>query len=113
MKNWISRASGRPPSWPSAVSAAAILFGSASIGAAAPAADQHWPQWRGPLATGVAPAANPPTTWSESNHIKWKVKIPGTGHATPIIWENQVFIQTAKPAGSGSKSEAEEKSGAA
>src|SRR5436190_15979689 len=26
-----------------------------------------WPQWRGPLANGVAPRANPPVHWSETN----------------------------------------------
>src|SRR5688572_1862728 len=59
------------------------------------ASDQNWPQWRGPLANGVAPKANPPTAWSESSNVKWKTKIPGYGTSTPIIWENQVFIQTA------------------
>lgn len=59
------------------------------------AAEQNWGQWRGPLANGVAPKANPPTSWSESANVKWKVKIPGYGTSTPIIWENQVFIQTA------------------
>jgi outer membrane protein assembly factor BamB len=34
-------------------------------------------------------------TWSETKNIKWKVKIPGNGTATPIIWNNQVFIQSA------------------
>src|SRR5213594_1996990 len=58
-------------------------------------ADQNWPQWRGPLANGVAPKAAPPTTWSEGNNVKWKLKLPGFGTSTPIIWENQVFIQTA------------------
>jgi outer membrane protein assembly factor BamB len=43
----------------------------------------------------VAPKADPPTTWSESNNVKWKVKIPGYGTSTPIIWGNQVLIQTA------------------
>src|ERR1017187_4933543 len=66
---------------------------------AAPVPDQNWPQWRGPLQNGVAPAANPPTTWSETNNVKWKVKIPGSGQATPIIWDNRVFIQTAIPTG--------------
>src|ERR1041385_3986401 len=60
-------------------------------------AEQNWRQWRGPLATGVAPAANPALTWSESDNIKWKVQIPGSGRATPIVWGNQVFIQTAIP----------------
>ncbi|HSU55307.1 MAG TPA: PQQ-binding-like beta-propeller repeat protein [Candidatus Dormibacteraeota bacterium] len=61
--------------------------------------DQNWPQWRGPLQTGAAPSANPPTTWSETENIKWKVKIPGEGTATPVVWGNQIFIQTAIPTG--------------
>src|SRR6267378_2378517 len=62
-------------------------------------ADQYWPQWRGPAQTGVAPSANPPTTWSESANIKWKVNLPGSGNATPIIWGDQIFIQAAIPTG--------------
>ena len=27
------------------------------------------------------------------------MKIPGSGQATPIIWDNRVFIQTAIPTG--------------
>jgi len=77
--------------------AGSIAFTAATIAAAAP--DQNWPQWRGPLQNGVAPTANPPTTWSETNNLKWKVKIPGSGQATPIIWEDRVFIQTAIPTG--------------
>jgi outer membrane protein assembly factor BamB len=70
----------------------------AATAAAAPL-DQNWPQWRGPLQNGVAPAADPPATWSETNNVKWKVKIPGTGQATPIVWDDRVFIQTAIPTG--------------
>src|SRR5437899_2260253 len=62
-------------------------------------AEQNWPEWRGPLQNGVAPAANPPVTWSETKNVKWKVKIPGEGSATPIIWKNQVFVQTAVATG--------------
>jgi outer membrane protein assembly factor BamB len=29
--------------------------------------------------------------------VKWKVAIPGSGHATPIIWENRIFLLTAVP----------------
>jgi outer membrane protein assembly factor BamB len=63
--------------------------------AAASDAEQFWPQWRGPLATGVAPQADPPVTWSETNHVKWKVRIPGLGASTPIVWGDKVFILTA------------------
>jgi outer membrane protein assembly factor BamB len=62
-------------------------------------ASQFWPQWRGPLATGVAPLAEPPLTWSETEHVKWKTKIPGFGTSTPIIWGDRVFILTAIPTG--------------
>src|SRR6266446_474683 len=66
---------------------------------AVPMANDNWPQWRGPTQNGVAPSATPPITWSETSNVKWKVKIPGDGNATPIIWENQVFIQTSIPTG--------------
>ncbi len=62
-------------------------------------AKQFWPQWRGPLATGVAPLADPPLTWSETNNLKWKVKFPGAGDSTPIVWGGRVFILTAIPTG--------------
>lgn len=80
---------------------ACVLF---STGALAAASD-NWPQWRGPLQNGVAPAADPPTTWSETENIRWKTKIPGLGSATPIVWGDQVFVQTAVP--TGKKVEAE------
>ena len=66
---------------------------------AGPAAEQYWPQWRGPLATGEAPRAEPPLTWSETNNIKWKTGIPGEGDSTPIVWGDRVFLLTAIPTG--------------
>ena len=60
-----------------------------------------WPQWRGPLATGVSPTADPPTDWSETDNVRWKVELPGHGSASPIVWDDQVFILSAIPAGTG------------
>ena len=57
--------------------------------------EKNWHHWRGPYATGVAVDANPPTTWSETENVRWKVAIPGTGHAAPIVWGDKIFIQTA------------------
>jgi outer membrane protein assembly factor BamB len=67
------------------------------------AAQQHWPQWRGPLATGVAPGASPPLEWSETKNVKWKTAIPGFGTSTPVVWGDQVFILTAIPTGKQGK----------
>lgn len=55
----------------------------------------NWHQWRGPQANGFAPKGNPPTEWSATKNIKWKVAIPGHGSASPIIWGDRVFILTA------------------
>ncbi len=43
----------------------------------------YWPMWRGPSATGAAQKGNPPLTWSETENIKWKVKLPGQGSSSP------------------------------
>ena len=55
----------------------------------------NWPQWRGPQATGVAPQGNPPTQWSETKNVVWKVEIPGVGSSTPIVWQDRIFLLTA------------------
>lgn len=82
----------------------ALLFALGSRAATSPL--DNWPQWRGPLMTGVAPNGNPPTTWSETKNIKWKIALPGESYAAPIVWGRQVFIQSAIP--TEKKSEATE-----
>jgi outer membrane protein assembly factor BamB len=62
-------------------------------------ASDHWPHWRGPLANGTAPGANPPAEWSESKNVKWKTAIPGRGHATPVVWGDKIFVLTAVSTG--------------
>lgn len=62
-------------------------------------AAQNWPQWRGPLATGVAPHGDPPVEWSDQKNVRWKVALPGRGHGTPIVWGDRVFVTAAEPFG--------------
>ena len=62
-------------------------------------AERFWGQWRGPDANGVARYGNPPTEWSETKNIRWKVEIPGRGSASPIVWDDRVFVLTAVPVG--------------
>jgi len=59
----------------------------------------QWPQWRGPLATGAAPHADPPARWSEDKHIRWKAELPGLGHSSPIVWGDRVYLTAAAPVG--------------
>ena len=67
--------------------------------------EQNWPQWRGPHATGVSKHANPPIEWSETKNVRWKVEIPGRGTASPVIWENRIFLLTAVPVGASGDAE--------
>ena len=62
-----------------------------------PAAEQFWPQWRGPQATGASATATPPLEWSETKNIKWKVEIPGRGSASPVVWGDRLFVLTGVP----------------
>lgn len=67
----------------------------ACVSAPSPDVEKYWPQWRGPEASGVAPHGKPPLEWSETRNIRWKVEIPGKGNATPIVWGDRVYVQTA------------------
>src|SRR5438128_1912018 len=76
-----------------------LLAGEPAGEPAAAEAQRAWPQWRGPLDTGVAPHAQPPVDWSETKHLRWKVALPGKGHSTPIVWGERLFLTTAIPYG--------------
>jgi outer membrane protein assembly factor BamB len=64
---------------------------------------RNWPQWRGPLANGVAPLANPPIHWSETNHVRWKIPLPGKAHSSPIVFGDSVYVLAAVPVGEAQK----------
>jgi outer membrane protein assembly factor BamB len=59
--------------------------------------NNNWPTWRGPLFSGEVVKGNPPTVWSETQNVKWKIPIPGRGLSTPVIWGDQMFITSAVP----------------
>src|SRR5678816_1845594 len=67
------------------------------------APQDNWPQWRGPLANGVAPRANPPVQWSETNNVRWKTVLPGKGHSSPIVFGDSVYLLSAMPVGEAQK----------
>ncbi len=63
----------------------------------------QWGHWRGPLACGVAPHGDPPTTWDEKTNVKWKAAVPGRGSSTPVVWGDRVFVATAVDTGRAAK----------
>ncbi len=57
----------------------------------------NWTHWRGDGGNGVSQKANPPTEWSATKNVKWKVRIPGKGSGTPVIWEDKVYVVSGIP----------------
>lgn len=64
------------------------------------AAAANWERFRGPNGTGVATDKNVPVEFSEGNGILWKLKLPGLGNSSPVVWGNHLFLQTATDDGS-------------
>ena len=53
-----------------------------------------------PVSThGVAPHADPPVRWSETNHVHWKTPLPGKGHSSPIVVGEHLYLTAAIPVG--------------
>jgi outer membrane protein assembly factor BamB len=55
-------------------------------------AEENWPQWRGPLGTGVAADGDYPVKFSADEGLGWKVKLPGAGMSTPAVWGEKIFV---------------------
>jgi outer membrane protein assembly factor BamB len=74
-------------------------------GATTPAAD--WPQFRGPNGSATSTNKNLPVEWGAGKNVAWKVKVPGYGWSSPVVWGDKVFVTTAvadkqdRPTGSG------------
>ena len=56
---------------------------------------ENWGHWRGESGNGVSSVATPPTEWSDTKNVKWKVAVPGRGSGSPVIWEDNIFVVTA------------------
>lgn len=75
----------------------AILVLAASVVLNARAASSQWPQWRGPRASGVNDSTPLPTKWDveTGENVLWRTPVPGMAHASPIVWQDRVYIATA------------------
>ena len=56
---------------------------------------EDWPQFRGPLGDGHSKEVNLPLTWSESENVRWKVELPGSGWSSPAVVGKQIWLTTA------------------
>ena len=63
-----------------------------AVSAFLPAHADDWPRFRGPNGSGIAAGAKPPTTWSDSENIRWKAELPGPGTSSPIVVGDRIFL---------------------
>ena len=59
------------------------------------AADEGWPQFRGPGGQGDASDATPPLNWDLEQNLSWSAEVPGKGYSSPIVQGNRVWVTTA------------------
>jgi len=57
----------------------------------------QWPQYRGPRAGGVDESQALAVTWNveSGQNVRWQTALPGLAHASPIVWEDRVYVATA------------------
>jgi len=52
---------------------------------------QEWTRFRGPNGQGISEATTIPVKWTEKDY-NWKVKLPGGGHSSPVLWGEKIFV---------------------
>lgn len=72
-----------------------VIIGSLLIFSFTTLKAENWPGWRGPNGDGTSSETNLPTQWDSTTHVMWKIPVPGTGHGSPIIWEDKLFMLSA------------------
>lgn len=78
-----------------------VILALCGVGLATVQAQEHWPEFRGPLGNGSAvDVSQGPENWSETEHVSWKTAIPHMGWSSPAILGDQIWITTATEDGS-------------
>jgi outer membrane protein assembly factor BamB len=65
----------------------------------ASASGENWSRFRGPDGAGQSENSTIPSAWTEDDYL-WRVELPGIGHSSPVVWENQVIVSSALQTGS-------------
>ena len=64
------------------------------LGGFNPCEAENWPGWRGPRGDGSSLDDRVPLSWDgeTGRNVRWKIELPASGHSSPVIWKNRVFI---------------------
>ena len=83
----------------SSIGVALVLGGVLAPVLAEAAGAADWPQWRGPLSSGVSPEAELPVTWNAEEGVAWSAALAGSGVSSPVITGDLVFVTSQRGRG--------------
>src|SRR5436309_8128677 len=78
---------------------AAVPFGAYAAVPLAP--DGDWPEFRGRGGRGVTDGFPILSSWNADSAagavkgVLWRVRVPGLGHSSPIIWGERIFLPSS------------------
>lgn len=58
---------------------------------------QEWTRFRGLNGSGYSSATTIPTSW-KLDDANWRVKLPGKGHSSPVLWGDRIFLTSCDEA---------------
>ncbi|NOR34115.1 MAG: PQQ-binding-like beta-propeller repeat protein [Bacteroidales bacterium] len=68
-----------------------FLIGSAS---SSDSNSRQWTRFRGADGHGIDTIGIAPTSWEESDYL-WNIVLPGNGHASPVVWDDLIFVTSS------------------
>ena len=69
-----------------------VLLGAIASASIFPLPADNWPQWRGPFFDGSTGETNLPAQLSLRDSTVWQTPLPGRSGATPVVWEDSIFL---------------------
>jgi outer membrane protein assembly factor BamB len=76
------------------VIAAVTACSFASLASLAAQPDEPWSRWRGADGAGMGGDARFSVEWADGDWA-WTADLPGTGNASPVVWQNHVYNASA------------------
>ena len=61
-------------------------------------AESRWPAFRGADGLGQSADSDVPVTWNAGD-VAWRTELTGTGHSSPCLWDDRVFLTGARKNG--------------
>ena len=69
------------------------------LGLSRSAMSENWPGWRGPTGNGISTEKNLPVAWSPEKNVAWKLALPGSAGASPVVWDQQIYLTSVNETG--------------